>query len=261
MLFFPFSSGTVAGTGTQRITALKLITMALRLLQKCSATGTPSPEDAQLGLDILNQFVDDLRTHQAISIGLLRKTYPLVSGTKQYSIGEGGDFDQVWPEDIELASIVPNRDDDPITEIPITIIRTVSGFQSLAQKDTTSPYPSAIFYDRNCLEGLGLIDVYPVSTIDDADLILYTANVLGTFADLTTEYQFKPGYVRMLRTNLIVELAAEFDVEAPATIQKIAVSSLANAKRANFRPEPAQLDSAMPGMGRNGTNFNVRTGQ
>lgn len=261
MIFFPFAGGSISSSGTQRITGLKLVTMALRLLQKCSATGTPSPEDAQTGLEILNQFIDDLRTHDAASPGLLRKTYPLASGTKQYSIGEGGDFDQVWPEDLELASIVPNRADSPITEIPITIIRTIAGFQSLAQKDTTSPYPSAIYYDRNCLDGLGLIDVYPVSTIDDADLILYTANILGTFADLTTEYHFKPGYLRMLRYNLTVELAPEFEVEAPATVQRLATTSLANVKRGNFRPQPAQLDSAMPGMGRSGRPFNPWTGQ
>lgn len=253
------SSG-IADTGTIGITGMKLITMALRLIQVCGATSTPSPEDAQLGLDILNQFIDDLRTHDAASPGLLRSQYPLTAGTSPYTIGDGGDFDQGWPEDIELASIYPNRADDPLNELPIAVVPTWDAFQGICQKAGTSAYPTAIFYDRNCVAGLGQVHVYPVPTIDDADLILYTPNMLGLFSTLTTRYQFKPGYVRMLRYNLAVELAPEFLVEAPDTVKRLASSSLANIKRANFRPKPAVLDGSMPGMGR-GRGFNVWTGE
>lgn len=246
-------------SATNTTNGLKIITSALRKLTVIPMDGSPSPEEEQVGFEALNQLVDDLRTQRAFSPGMLRAAYPLQSGVQQYTIGAGGTFNQAWPEEIALVSVTPDRTAETPQEIILGQPLNSAEFQSLTQKGATAAYPSATFYDRAWTNGLGRIWVYPVPTISLADLVLYTPHVLGTFATLTTQYQLRPGLIRLLINQLAVEVAPEFDTEASETVKGIAVKALANQKRANFEAQPAEQDARMPGL-RGGGAFNVWTG-
>jgi len=50
---------------------------------------------------------------------------------------------------------------------------------------------------------------------------------------LSTTLAFPPGYLRCFKYNLAVEIAAEFGIEPPPTVSRIAMSSKRNLKRIN----------------------------
>jgi hypothetical protein len=52
-------------------------------------------------------------------------------------------------------------------------------------------------------------------------------------AILTTDLTFPPGYLRAFKYNLACEIANEFGVEPPQTVQRIAMTSKRNLKRIN----------------------------
>jgi len=52
-------------------------------------------------------------------------------------------------------------------------------------------------------------------------------------ATLATTLVVPPGYLRAFRFNLAAEIAAEFGVEPPPQVQRIAMSSKRNIKRIN----------------------------
>jgi hypothetical protein len=52
-------------------------------------------------------------------------------------------------------------------------------------------------------------------------------------ATLTTSLAFPPGYLRAFKYNLACEIANEFGVEPPQTVQRIAMTSKRNLKRIN----------------------------
>ena len=52
-------------------------------------------------------------------------------------------------------------------------------------------------------------------------------------ATLQTDLFFPPGYLRAFKYNLACEIAAEFGVEPPPTVQRLAMTSKRNLKRIN----------------------------
>lgn len=240
-------------------TSLAIGTRALRLLQIIAPNQTAEAEDAQTAFECLNELVDELRTQQAVAPSVLRRAYPLVALQQQYTIGVGGNFNQAWPEVINGVSVIPDRTATNVQEIPIGRPLTEAEFQSITQKSQRAPYPTVIFYDRAWTLGLGVIWVYPVPTTNICDLVLYTPNILGTFATKTTQYDLKPGYVKMLVYNLAADLADEYEKTASPKVMATAARTLANIKRANQEFSLGKVDPAMPGMGRN-SQFNPWTG-
>ncbi|MCX6550363.1 MAG: hypothetical protein NTY02_05030 [Acidobacteria bacterium] len=238
--------------------ATDLITRSLRLLGVLDATDTPSAEDLAIGKIALDDFVDGLGAERASLYMVTRSVYPLTSGTAAYTIGTGGAFNQVRPVWIEGASVRPSRTASPAIEIPLGRPLTLAEYQAIPVKTTTGPYPTACYYDHNWVAGLGTITVYPVPDNSVCDLVLYTPTAATGFADLSTVYTFPPGWARMYRYCLAIELASDFDAQPSARVQQIAKESLAVVKRANFRPTDASLDPAMPGL-RGVGRYNLNT--
>jgi len=52
-------------------------------------------------------------------------------------------------------------------------------------------------------------------------------------ATLSTILTFPPGYLRAFKYNLACEIATEFGIEPPQTVQRIAMTSKRNLKRIN----------------------------
>lgn len=239
--------------------ATDLITRSLRLLGVLDAIDTPSAEDLAAGKVALDDFVDALGVERASIYTVSRAVHSLSSGVSSYTIGTGGTFNQVRPVWIDNASVIPDGSASPVVEIPIGRPMTMSEYQSLPVKTTTGSHPLALYYDHAWTSGLGTIIVYPVPDNSLCDLVLYTPGVLSPFADLTTVYTYPPGYGRMLRYNLAMELADDFGATPSQRIERIAKESIAAVKRANARPHDARIDAGLPGM-RAGGRFNLTTG-
>jgi len=74
--------------------------------------------------------------------------------------------------------------------------------------------------------------IYPVPT-KTLEWHFISVTELDQPATLATSLIIPPGYLRAFRFNLACEIAAEFGVEPPPSVQRIAMSSKRNIKRIN----------------------------
>lgn len=74
--------------------------------------------------------------------------------------------------------------------------------------------------------------VYPKPT-RELEWHFISVQELDKPATLNTELFFPPGYLRAFKYNLACEIANEFGVEPPQTVQRIAMTSKRNLKRIN----------------------------
>jgi hypothetical protein len=239
--------------------ARDLITRSLKLLGVLQASEVPTADDLDDGFVMLNEFISDLATQRATIFTVSRNVHALTGGQQQYTIGPGGMFNQQRPLWIDNLSVIPDRGASPILEYPIGPLLSLDQFQRIAVKSIGSRFPLSAYYDYGFEgAGLGRISVYPIPQTDNTDLVLYTPVAMQSFVDLTTEYAFPPGYERMVRYNLAVEMAPEWDASPSPDVLRRAETSLANIKRANTRLTDLQFDVAL--TGRNGRRFNVYSG-
>lgn len=239
----------------QASSALDFVKRAMKLLGVLDPAEDPEPDEAADGLVALNEFIDDLATQRQTIYAIARTLYPLTANVSSYTLGTGGVWDQVRPVWIERASVVPDRTVAKPIEIPIGAPITLKEYQAIAQKLATALYPDRLFWDQGWAAGLSTILVYPVPTASVASIVLYTPTALTVFADLATQYTFPPAYARMLRYNLAMELAPDYDVTPSALVVRNAGKSLANVKRANFKPTEASFDAALV----RGRGYNIYT--
>lgn len=250
------------------MTARDLITASLRSLRVLGMGDTLQAEDANDALMRLNDWLDALSLERLSIYYVTRTIQNLASDKGTYSIGTGGDIDMVRPTSIESAGLVLDVNATPVYEKPIDIF-TDQRWQSIRQKNLSSPYIQGVYYDHNWAPlivpplpatpmPLGTIYVWPIPSIGTTRLVLYTPQALPEFATLDTEYTFPPGYRRFLRTNLMIELAPEYGKQLTADQARMAAHSKAVIKRANVRPAEARVD---PALVRSGEYFDWRTGE
>jgi hypothetical protein len=250
----------LAVPGPTGASATDLITRALRLLGVVSVIDTPEAEYLAAGKVALDDFVDSLGLERAAIFTIGRHVYPLSTGVASYTIGLGGDFNQVRPVWIDRASVRPNRSASPVMEMSIGRPMTIAQWQGLQVKGASGSHPFQIYYDQAHSAGLGTIYLDPVPDNNLSDLVLYTPEAPSTFVDLTTVYALPQGWARMLRYNLAVELADDFPaIPLSPRVERKAKESLAAVKRANWRPVDASLDPMMPGL-RGGGRFDLYSG-
>lgn len=225
-------------------------TRALRLLGVVDATQTPAAEDIQTAFTALNDMIDDWATQRQTIYQVLRSVFPLTAGQATYTLGAGGDWDIVRPVWIERCSVIPENSGSGNTgpmEIPIGPPLDIAEFQRIVIKTALSAFPQYLYWDRNWVNGLSTVQVYPVPTSSTSAMVLYTPVALTEFPDYATQFTFPPGYARAMRYNLAVELAPEYGLSVPPSISTVASQSLANIKRANNAPIEAQFDAALVG--------------
>lgn len=235
------------------MTARELIEGSLRLIGAIAVGETPSADEASDGLSALNDMVASWSNESLTVYSRVREEFLLVSGTGDYTIGDGGTFDTSSPLEIEEARIEVLTN-TPNLEIPLEIINLAQR-ASIAQKSLQSTYPTKLYFEQS--HPLGVISLWPVPNAAN-NLVLYSRKPLGSFATLSTDVDLPPGYLRALRYNLAMELAPEYGKEPSQTVMMIAVESKANLKRQNMRPVLLDCD---PGILGKGNSFNYLTGE
>ena len=229
-------------------TANDLVTRAFRLIGVVDAVGSPSAEDAQAGLDTLNNWMDSLGTDRLSIFHLVRTVHTLSGSTASYTIGVGGTINIARPMWVQNASLILDSGAATPTEVPIQVFSD-DEWAGVAQKTLSGSQPTGIWFDHAWTAGLGTVHIYPVPSGGTKQLVLYVPTALAEFADLTaTTYTFPPGYERAIRFNLAVELAAEYpgSIVTP-TVERIATTSLGSVKRANWREMSVPIDPALTG--------------
>lgn len=208
-------------------TAGDQINGALRLIGQLAEGETPSSETSADALSALNQMLDSWSAERLSIYATQDQTFTWPASTISRTIGPSGDF--IGNRPVALDDSTYFRDASTNVSYGIKIINQ-SQYDGIAVKTVTSTYPQLIWLNMD-MPNMSMY-VYPVPT-RDIEFHFISVNELTQPATLATVLVVPPGYLRAFRYNLACEIAAEFGVEPPPTVARIAVASKRVIKRQN----------------------------
>jgi hypothetical protein len=247
------------------VTAMDLITSALRLIGVLASGEQPDISDANDCLMVLNQMLDGWNADGLAIFTTTADDYALISGKQAYTLGPGGDFDTNRPAQINSMSVILLSNPSNPIEIPIAMYSVDDWQNKIPVKKVNGSFPQICYDDggfplrtlsvwpipqqANSLrvyswQPLGLAISQQTLTINHTDGSITNQAVLPP---LQMALSFPPGYAEAFRYNLAVRLSAEFAATLPPIVQAIAVGSLARLKTMNA-PD-LQLRSDLAGNG------------
>ena len=208
-------------------TANDQINGALRLIGQLAEGETPSPETSADALTAMNQMLDSWSAERLSVFSTQDQVFSWPPGQKSRTLGPTGDFVGNRPVLLDDATYFK----DPTNGISFGIkIINQQQYDGIAVKTVTSTYPQVIWLNMDT-PNMDMY-IYPVPT-KTLEWHFISVTELDQPATLATALVVPPGYVRAFRFNLACEIAAEFGVEPPATVQRIAMASKRNIKRIN----------------------------
>ena len=208
-------------------TANEQINGALRLIGMLAEGETPSAATSQDALLALNQMIDSWSTERLSVFSTQDQVFLWGPGAIHRTLGPSGNF--VGNRPILLDDSTYFKDPSNGISFGIKIINQQQ-YDGIAVKTVTSTYPQVMWINMDYPN----IDmyVYPVPT-KVLEWHFISVTELDQPASLSTVIAFPPGYLRAFRYNLACEIAAEFGVEAPPSVARIAMASKRTLKRIN----------------------------
>ncbi len=208
-------------------TALDQIKAALRLIGQLAEGEEPSPQAAQDALGAMNQMIDSWNTERLSVFSTQDQVFSWPTDTITRTLGPTGDFVGNRPILIDDATYFR----DPQTNVSFGIkLINQQQYDGIAVKTVTSTYPQVMWVNME-YPNISMT-IYPKPT-RLLEWHFVSVEELTKPATLQTDLAFPPGYLRAFKYNLACEIAAEFGVEPPPTVQRIAMTSKRNLKRIN----------------------------
>ena len=208
-------------------TAFDQIKASLRLIGQLAEGEEPSPQAAQDALTAMNQMIDSWNTERLAVFSTQDQVFNWPSDVITRTLGPTGDFVGNRPVLIDDATYFR----DPQTNVSFGIkLINQQQYDGIAVKTVTSTYPQVMFVNNTFPDTT--MTIYPKPT-RLLEWHFVSVEELTKPATLTTSLAFPPGYLRAFKYNLACEIANEFGVEPPQTVQRIAMTSKRNLKRIN----------------------------
>lgn len=223
------------------MTARTLIQRSLQLIGAVASGETPTADESNDALLTLNSLLESFHTQDRTLYTVTRVTSAIVASQASYTIGVSGNINRARPTGLTQAAILMTSA-TPDVEVPIQVL-TQQEWERIAVKDLTSALPTAIYY--NPTYPLGVLYPYPIGTDITVSLVLYVKEPVTTLATLDTALAYPPGYERMLRLKLAVELAVEYGRAPQPLLVQAASDAWSAIQRANLRPVTLCVDAAL----------------
>ena len=208
-------------------TAGDQINGALRLIGQLAEGETPSAAASQDSLTAMNQMLDSWSSERLSVFSTQDQVFTWTQGYISRTLGPTGDF--VGNRPVLLDDATYFRDPSNNISFGIKIINQQQ-YDGIAVKTVTSTYPQVLWINMD-MPNVSMY-IYPVPT-KALEWHFISVTELVEPATLATSLIIPPGYLRAFRFNLACEIAAEFGVEPPPSVQRIAMSSKRNIKRIN----------------------------
>lgn len=220
-------------------TARDLIKSAMRLATILASGEEPTGDETVDGLKVLNDLLENWSTERLSVWQRENQQFALSAGVATYTIGPAGTFNTVRPVRVGNSFVRLQGADFPVevwglSEYDLVAVKAVGGI------------PERMVYVNDM--PLGTLTLYPVPS-QPMTLHLSCDRVLTFPLILTSQLAFPPGYERALRYALAINIAAEYGVEAPASVHAISRDSKADIKRANKTRIVSSFDPALQGSG------------
>lgn len=232
-------------------TAGDQINGALRLIGQLAEGETPSAATSQDALTAFNQMLDSWSTEKLSIFTTQEQIFIWPAGFLTKSLGPTGDFIGNRPIIMDDATYFI----DPANGISFGIMLiNQQQYDGIAVKTVTSTYPQVMWVNTSYpnIE----MHLYPVPT-KPLEWHFISVQELAQASSLSTTLSFPPGYMRCFKYNLACEIAAEFGVEAPPSVARIAMTSKRNLKRINNPDDIMSIPYSIVGTRQ---RFNVYAG-
>lgn len=203
------------------------IKAALRLIGQLAEGESPSPETSNDALAAMNQMIDSWNTERLSVFSTQDQVFEWAPDQITRTLGPSGDFVGNRPILIDDATYFR----DPQTNVSFGIkLINQQQYDGIAVKTVTSTYPQVMWVNME-YPNISMT-VYPKPT-RLLEWHFISVQELTKPATLSTILTFPPGYLRAFKYNLACEIATEFGIEPPQTVQRIAMTSKRNLKRIN----------------------------
>ncbi|MCA6395488.1 MAG: hypothetical protein IM606_09890 [Cytophagales bacterium] len=211
-------------------TALNLITDVLLDMGVIADQETPTSSQSVGALVKLNDLIESWNLDPQKLYGATEFIIPFVANKATYTIGIGGDLNVPRPNGV-FAAFVRNTTATPSQQqdIPITILNDQQ-WADIPVKGMTGTFPYAVWF--NMTNPLITAYVTPIPTGSNYSLVFWDNND-NTALALNTALDLAPGYKRALKYALFIELAAGYQIQVPASIASLAISSKLSVDRQN----------------------------
>lgn len=237
-------------------TVLDLITGSLRLLGAIASGEFPSASESQDALAALNDMIDTWKTESLMVYNISPHTFALVAGQKMYTMGPGGNWNTERPVQIDsmyLQYTGTGTGGPPPLNLIIEQLNQ-DQYNSIIVPNTQSTYPTAAYVSDDF--PMRQIFMWPVPTVAYS-VDVFTWGLIDGFAAITSTVSLPPGYARMLRFNLALELAPEYGLTPSQTVAAGAIDAKSAVKRNNIKPLFMAADPELTGRK---TGWNWLTG-
>ena len=206
-------------------TAADQIYAALRLIGQLAEGEQPSADTAQDALTALNQMIDSWNTERLSVFSTQDQVFTWPAGALSRTLGPSGDFVGNRPILVDDATYFKYNN----VSYGIKLINQQM-YDGIAVKTVQSTYPQVMFVNMTYPDIEMFVYPVPNSTLE---FHFISVQELTQPASLSTTLAFPPGYLRAFKYNLACEIANEFGIEPPQTVQRIAMTSKRNIKRIN----------------------------
>ena len=206
-------------------TAGDIINRALRLNGVLAEGETASADQAQNALTAFNQMLDSWSAERLSVFSTQDQVFTWPSNEISRTLGPSGDFVGNRPILLDDATYFKVNN----LSYGIRFINQQQ-YDGIALKTATSNYPQVMFVNMT-MPNIEMY-VYPKPT-QALEFHFISVEELSQPATLATELVFPPGYMRCFTYCLSVEIAPEYGIEAPPTVQRIAIASKRTLKRIN----------------------------
>jgi hypothetical protein len=213
-----------------------LIRSSMRLIGVLATGETPSADETADGVSALNDILENLSLEPLSMWQQADVTAATVPGQGSYTIGAGGNINAPRPVRINSARVTFNGVDFPLE------IVSLEEFANIPVKATQSQIPNTLTYSND--NPLGVVSLYPVPSAA-ITLSMIADRVLTTPVTANTALIGPPGYAKMLRYVLAVELAPEYGIDPPVAVLQLAANTKADFKRANIEAIRSYVDDAL----------------
>jgi hypothetical protein len=219
-------------------TAINIIERALRTINVLGTDEPASADQASDGLDSLNDVLSAMSNEKLMVYEMVLENFPLIAAQASYTIGPSGNFNTTRPIAINNAYIRWSSLDYPLELI------TVEQYDGLTFKANTSEIPFGMYVNDGF--PTTTLKFYPTPKSASASVYIESTKAFTAFASTATSVSLPPGYERLLRLLLAVDMMPEYGVKNDQIIE-MARDAKAWIKRTNTKPGVLNMDSALPG--------------
>ncbi len=224
------------------MTALDLITLALKMAGVIGVGQSISAEDSADALSILNMMLGQWQVKRWLVYGLQAQS--LVStGALSYTLGVGGDFNQPYTDHLESAYVRMLFGTSPQQpDFPLQIINSMEDWGRIRLK-TLETWPQYVFYDA--AYPLANVSFWPSPPAGLYEMFLVTKQQLSQLSGLAQTINLPLQYQEAILTNLSVRLRAAYGLPPDQIVLKLAADALNTLRNSNAQVPRLQMPATL----------------